>query len=517
MKIVSARQMREIDRQASEEFHIPSLILMENAGLRVVEAVETALKGVGQGKVVVLAGKGNNGGDGLVAARHLLNAGTMVDTFLVGEPAELTPDTATNYRILSKLTGRIFPLTREEHLENLAAALLTCDLVVDAIYGIGFHGEMPPLEARVVGLVNRTGKPVVAVDIPSGVEADTGKVHGEAIKATWTVTLALPKMAFFSQPGRSYAGTLTVADISIPSNLLEDSQLKDNLITEEMIRPLFTPRRADTHKGSYGHVLVVGGSIGLTGAVIMTSQAALKSGAGLVTAAIPSSLQPVVETRLVEVMTVPLAENVQKAISLEALPALENLLGAVSVCAVGPGMGRYDEASGIIRFILERAGVPVVIDADGLNALADDISILRNRQVPVILTPHPGEMARLTGLSVAEIQANRVENARRFAEEWGVTLVLKGHNTVVATPRGEAYINITGNPGMATAGSGDVLCGIMAGLLAQGSRPHLAAIAGVYVHGKAGDLARASKGERGLVALDLVDAVPDILKEFESI
>lgn len=517
MKIVTAGQMREIDRRASTDYFIPSLVLMENAGLRVVEAVDTALEGLENGRVLVLAGKGNNGGDGLVAARHLLNAGVEVDTFLMGDPAELTPDASTNYRILARMTERVFPLTEPDQLERLMSSMAECDVIVDSIYGIGFHGEMPSLETRVVDMVNRAGKPVVAVDIPSGVEADTGRVQGEAIRATWTVTLALPKAGLFLEPGRGYCGILTVGDISIPRNLLNDNRLQYNLITEDLVQALFPRRHRDTHKGSFGHVLVVGGSVGLTGAVIMSCQAALRSGAGLVTAAIPQSLQPVVETRLVEVMTAPLAENVQKAIALEALPALKNLLDTVSVCAVGPGMGRYNEASTIIRFVLEKAGVPVVIDADGLNALAEDIYVLKDRQVPVILTPHPGEMARLTGLSVAEIQSNRVEIARQFATEWGVTLVLKGYNTIVAAPNQQVYLNITGNPGMATAGSGDVLCGLIAGFLAQGLRPHLAALAGVYVHGKAGDMARQVKGERGLVAMDLVETIPDILKAFESI
>ncbi len=516
MKIVSAEEMRNLDRRASTEFHIPSIVLMENAGLGVVEAVKTALSGVERPRVVVVAGKGNNGGDGFVVSRHLINSGFEVDTFLLGEPSEFTPDAAVNFRILQKITDRVFSILSEEGLSRLHSALAEADLVVDAIYGIGFHGQMPPLESKVVKLVNCCAKPVVAVDIPSGVEADTGRVRKEAVRATWTVTMALPKKGFFLEPARSYTGLLTVADISIPRCLLESPEIKTNLVTEDRVAALFKPRVPDTHKGSYGHVLVVGGSAGLTGAVVMAAQAALRSGAGLVTAAVPQSLQPAVESRLVEVMSFPLAETPLKTISLEALPALENLLDRVSVCVVGPGMGRYQEASAVVKFILEKAGVPVIIDADGLNAVAEDINALQDRQVPVILTPHPGEMSRLTGLGINEIQSDRMEVARRYASQWGVTLVLKGHNTVIAAPDGEVYVNVTGNPGMATGGTGDVLSGVIAAFVAQGLRAHMAAVCGVYVHGKAGDEAKKEKGERGLAAMDIVQAIPAVLKDFES-
>ncbi|NSW84187.1 MAG: NAD(P)H-hydrate dehydratase [Syntrophothermus sp.] len=516
MKIVSAQEMRDLDRRASSEFHIPSIVLMENAGLRVVEAVQTALAGIKLPRVVVIAGKGNNGGDGFVVSRHLINSGFHVDTFLLGRPSELTPDAELNFRILQNISGRVFVVSDTGELQGLLAPLSGCDLVVDAIYGIGFHGEMPSPESEVVKMVNQSGKPVVAVDIPSGVEADTGKVRGEAIRATWTVTMALPKKAFFLEPGRSYTGMLTVGDISIPRCLLEAPDIKTNLVTEDWVAPWFLPRPAETHKGSFGHVLVVGGSVGLTGAVVMAAEAALRSGAGLVTAAVPQSLQPAIESRLIEVMTTPLPETSLKTISLEALPALQSLLERTSVCVAGPGMGRYPEARAVIRFILETAGVPVVIDADGLNALAEDLGVLKDRQIPVILTPHPGEMSGLSGLSVADIQADRLEVARGFASEWGVTLVLKGHNTVIATPGGDVYVNVTGNPGMATAGSGDVLSGIIAGFMAQGLLPDQAAISGVYVHGKAGDEAKKEKGERGLNAMDIVHYIPAVLKAFES-
>ncbi len=515
MKLLNSREMREIDYQAINEYGIPSIVLMENAGIRTVEVVEDLLESRGGKNVIVLVGKGNNGGDGLVIARHLLNSGVNVETFLMAFPDEMTADSYTNYKVLSKLSSQIYQLSGPDDLDKLMLSLLSGDLVVDAIYGNGFKGCLSEFEARIVKMVNWSNLPVVAVDVPSGVEADTGKIYGEAIKATHTVTFALPKLGLIFEPGREYTGTLSVADISIPRVLLEDKKLKKNLINDDIIRPLIRPRPADSHKGSYGHVLVIGGSPGLTGAVIMSAYSALKTGAGLVTAALPESLLPVVESHLMEVMTAPLSENTQGYISLEALPAIENLLGIASVCVIGPGMSGYPEGNAVLRFILERSGIPLVIDADGLNALQGDTGILQGRQVPVVLTPHPGEMARLTGKSIEEIQLNRLDIATHYAQEWGVTLVLKGNKTVIADPSGNIYINITGNPGMATAGSGDVLCGMITGLIAQGLKAQDAAIAGVYFHGLAGDFSKEKRGERSIVAGDIIEAISDIISRFE--
>lgn len=516
MKIVSAEEMRGIDRRASQDFGVASLILMENAGIRVVEVAETFLESTPLRRVVIVAGKGNNGGDGLVVARHLLNSGAQVETFLLGNPEEMTPDTLVNYEILRKMEARLFPLQDEEGINRLFISTLSADLIIDALYGISFRGRLGEFDSRVVSILNQSQRPIIAVDIPSGVEADTGRVMGEAVRASWTVTLALPKLGLLMEPGSSYAGRVTVADISIPSKLLSERVLKTNLLTEDLVKGFFAPRPRVSYKGTYGHALVIGGSMGMTGAVMLSSASALAVGAGLVTAAVPESLLPIVESGLVEVMTTPLAETRQKAIALEALPAIENLLGTVSVCAIGPGMSRYPEAKAIVRFVLERSGVPVVIDADGLNALGEDMSVLGNRQVPIVLTPHPGEMSRLQGTAVGELQSRRMEAAREAASEWGVTVVLKGSRTIVAEPNGETYLNITGNPGMATAGSGDVLTGVITGLIAQGIRPNAAAGIGVYLHGKAGDLVKESRGERGLIAGDLVRALPEVIKGFEN-
>ncbi len=515
MKVVKAEQMRAIDKKAIKEYKIPSIVLMENAGLRTVEVIEEILTGVSGKSIIILVGKGNNGGDGLVIARHLINAGAAVDIFVWGKPGELTPDNLTNYEIVEKMQGNLFSLTDDDGLDKLMLSLLSADLIVDSIYGVGFTGKLNEFDSQVVKMVNWAKAPVIAVDIPSGVTANTGKVTGEAIQALHTVTFGLPKLGLILEAGKNYVGSLSVADISLPYNLLDDSNLKYNIITDHMVGSFLKPRLAESHKGTYGHVLVVGGSIGLTGAVVMTANAAVKTGAGLVTAAVPESLLPLVHNHLTEAMTSPLAETSQATIALEAKPALENLLGTVSVCAVGPGMARYPEALAIMDFIMERAGVPIIIDADGLNALRRDISILKDRQVPIVLTPHPGEMARLTKRSIAEVQGNRLDIALDFAQEWGVTVVLKGNNTVIATAGGQAYININGNPGMATGGSGDVLTGMIASLIAQGLNPVQASLTGVFLHGAAGDRAAGIKGQRSMIASDLINFLPDILREFE--
>ncbi|MGI6412850.1 MAG: NAD(P)H-hydrate dehydratase [Syntrophomonadaceae bacterium] len=515
MKILKAAEMKEIDQKASSEYGIPSLLLMENAGARVVEFIKQSIFDPVNRRIIIVAGKGNNGGDGLVVARHLLNLGAEPYVFLLAEEQELPPDARLNFKIFRKMSGKIYPLLAEEDLVELDRSLAKADLIIDAIYGIGFRGPLKSFEARIVSIVNASQKPVVAVDIPTGVEGDSGKVYGEAIRASYTVSFALPKLGLILA-GKEYTGEIKIVDISIPRSLLADPKLEHSLITGEMVKGLLPERPAQSHKGTFGHALVVGGSMGLSGAVMMTAQAALRCGAGLVTAAVPESLAPVVESRLLEVMTVPLAQTNQSAISLEALPAIGNLLGTSSVCAIGPGLSTYSEANAIVRFVLERSGIPVVVDADGLNALQGDVGILKNRQVPIVLTPHPGEMARLTGKSIDQIQANRIEIARNYAQDWQINLVLKGSNTVVATPAGEVYINNTGNPGMATAGSGDVLCGIITGLIAQGLKARDAALAGVYIHGLSGDRASKIKGQRGMIASDIIRFLPAILKSLEK-
>ncbi len=516
MKLLKAEQMKEIDRRASHEYLIPSIVLMENAGLRAMDTIVNILDDLIGCKIIILAGRGNNGGDGLVIARHLINAGAQVATFLLGVPEDLTPDAAANYQILQKMNGSIYPLRSTEDLEQLMLKMLAAEMIIDALYGIGFKGSLNPLESQVANLVNWSQARVLAIDIPSGVEADSGKVHGEAIKADYTVTFAAPKLGMIMEPGRDYVGTLTVADISIPQALLADEKYNISLLMESLIKHHFKPRRVESHKGSYGHAMVIGGSPGMSGAPLMASWAALRSGAGLVTVAVPEALLSIADAAVPEIMSRGLPQTDTGGISIAAGSVIEDLMEKATVACIGPGMSLYSEGKAVLIRVLEKAQIPLLIDADGLNALQGDLAILRDRQQPVVLTPHPGEMSRLTGLSVGEIQAQRLDISQHYASEWGVTLVLKGNNTVIASPSGQLCVNMNGNPGMATAGSGDVLGGIITGLIAQGLTVNDAALAGVYLHGRAGDQAALQTGQRALTATDIIHSLPTVLHDLEN-
>ena len=517
MKLVTAEEMQMIDNLATTEYKIPSLLLMENAGLQVARVVQDILPKTGSNcRILILAGKGNNGGDGLVAARHLLNAGLEVKVVLLARSREVQGDAGINLEILRQLGVAVLPLREEKDLNAVRVTLLSTDLIVDAIYGTGFRGKVPSLVGKLIRLVNSQARPVIAVDIPSGVEASTGMVASEAMRADYTVTFALPKVGTVLEPGHSLAGELKVVDISIPRALLEAQRLTRMVLDRQWCRSQMVKRPSESHKGDYGHVLVLGGSVGLTGAVCLTGEAALRTGAGLVTVGVPASLHMIMETKLTEVMSRPLPETANQTLAPEGLLSLEDLFSRVTVVAVGPGMSRYPEAREFIRELLKMVSVPIVIDADGLNALAEDPTILQGAQGSVILTPHPGEMARLLGISVEEVQADRLAVAHKAATQLKAVVVLKGAQSVVATPEGQLLINPTGNPGMATGGTGDVLTGIIAGLIAQGLAPATASALGVYIHGAAGDLARREKGMRGLIAGDLLQFLPVVLRDVEE-
>jgi NAD(P)H-hydrate epimerase len=517
MKLATSKEMQIIDNLASSEYKISSLILMENAGVQVTQTVKHFLgKNVGGRKVMILVGKGNNGGDGLVVARHLVNAGVEVKVFLLVRSEEIKGDARTNLEILRHLPVSIITVIENRDLNVVRLALLSADLIVDAIYGTGFKGEVPLLVAQVIRLVNNRERSVIAIDVPSGLEADTGRVHGEAIRATCTVTLALPKLGLVLEPGAGLVGDLIVADISIPKALIDSQNIKRTLLDGMWCLQHLVKRRPEEHKGNYGHVLVLGGSEGLTGAVVLAGEAALRTGAGLVTVGVPVSLNSIIENKLTEVMSFALPETANKTLDPNGLLILENLFKRVAVVAVGPGMSRYPEAPELVRELLKMVSVPVIIDADGLNAVAEDVSMLKAAQFPVVLTPHPGEMSKLMGVSIEEIQENRIAAAKKAATQWGVIVVLKGNRTIVATPDEQIYVNTTGNPGMATGGTGDVLTGIIAGLIAQGLEPVISANLGVYVHGVVGDRVREVKGMRGLIASDLIQQLPGVLRELEE-
>lgn len=517
MRLVTAQEMREIDRRAIEEYAIPSLVLMENAGRSVADAVERLLGGVKGKKVVILCGKGNNGGDGFVAARHLLQRGAVLRVFLACAPEEVRGDAQVNLTIWRRLEQECFQLTGSGSLQLLKLALMQADAVVDALYGTGFRGKATGQAEKAIEAVNAVGKPVVAVDLPSGLEADTGQVHGPCIRATVTVTFGLPKIGLVLEPGAQYCGKLVVADISLPRALTDGEGPGRYLLTPELVSSWLAPRPATAHKGNFGHVLVVGGSRGMIGAACLAAQAALRAGAGLVTLAVPRGLQDVAASKLTEAMTVGLPETPEGTLSREAFSAVMELLPRKSVLALGPGLSQHPETVGLVRELVRSVSCPLVLDADGLNAFAGMGSLLAERMAPLIVTPHPGEMGRLTGKSVAEIEADRPGHAEQYAREWRAVVVLKGARTVVASPEGYLGINTTGNPGMATGGSGDVLTGVIAAMVAQGLEPFRAAAAAVYLHGRAGDLAAGETGEMGLVAGDILRFLPVACREIEEV
>jgi NAD(P)H-hydrate epimerase len=515
MKVAKAAEMREIDRRAIDEFGLPGAALMESAGGEVARKVEEILGCASGKKICIFAGKGNNGGDGFVAARRLINKGAKVKVLLVEGKDAVTGDARLNLDVLYKTGSDVVELAGERDWDKAKFAAALADCLVDAIVGTGFRGEVDGHMAEIIKIINAADKPVVAVDIPSGIDANTGQVRGVAVKATHTVTFALPKPGLLFQPGAAYAGAVTVADIGIPSALLQAGDIKQNAVTAEYVRSILPQRQPWDHKGCSGRVLVVAGSQGLTGAAALTSAAAVRSGAGLVTLGVAASLNNIMENKLTEVMTKPLPETAWGSIGLQAVPYISQMAEGCDVLAVGPGLGQEDETAQAVREMVKSAGCPLVLDADAVNALAGYTDILLDLAALAVLTPHPGEMARITGLSAAKINADRLTSAQEAAAAWGAIVVLKGPATVVAFPDGEVFINTTGNAGMATGGTGDVLTGVIAAFIAQGLSSHDAAVAGVYIHGLAGDIA-ARQGMIGMTAGDVLQAIPAAIRSVQE-
>lgn len=510
MKVATATEMHQIDAAAAGEYEIPGAVLMENAGAVVAAAVKTLLTAGSGNRICVFCGKGNNGGDGFVAARYLLNHGFRVQICLLAEAASLSGDARRFFSVLQKMNADILAIVDTRDWDKAAVAISFADCLVDALLGTGLRGTPSDHMLTAIDLLNASGKPVIAVDIPSGVEADTGCVAKTAVKAMQTVTFGLPKPGLYLHPGAAHAGKLTVADIGIPADLLVDRAIKQNAAGAADILAMLPVRASDAHKGSCGRVGVIAGSPGMTGAAVLAATGALRSGAGLVTLGVAASLQPIVAVKLTEVMSCSWPESADGALGHQSVPYMEELAAKSDAILIGPGLGRSEETQTAVRQFIQAACRPLIIDADALVALAADINILRQTEALAVLTPHPGEMAMLTGLTVEEIGQDRLYVARQAAIDWASIVVLKGAGTVVAFPDGEVYLNSTGNPGMATGGSGDVLAGIIAGFIAQGMSSHDAAVAGVYVHGLAGDLA-ASGGMIGMTAGDLAAAVPAAL------
>ena len=509
MKIALANQMREIDRRAIEDFGISEIVLMENAGRKVAEAVCQALETVSKKSICILSGSGNNGGDALTAARYLSNLGARIKVFLIGNKNHRTESLNIQMKTLRAMGIELQVLETDRAWERLQVTLRFSDAIVDGVLGTGFVGQMRPAVLRLVRLINSTNKPVISVDIPSGVEADSGQVGESAVNATYTVTLGLPKFGHYICPGASYVGKLIVDDIGIPSQLLNDD-IHQTIIDDELAVTLLPARPKDAHKGSVGKILVIAGSRGMTGAATLASEAALKAGAGLVTLAVAESLNPIFEVKLTEVMTAPLSEVKAGLIGGDkAVSQLLNLTEKVDAVLIGCGLGREKETLEMVQKIVETVDKPLILDADALyayNGKLDSIKICK--QIP-ILTPHLGELAALLGITVEEARSNLIEIVRNAAKEYRAIFVAKCESTVVAYPNGEIFISALGNEGMATAGCGDVLAGTIAGLMKQ---TPFAPIAGVYLHGTAGDMAFTEKSD-GLIASDILNNLPVAMKK----
>jgi hydroxyethylthiazole kinase-like uncharacterized protein yjeF len=516
MLVVTAKEMRELDRLTIEKYGVPSLALMERAGEAIAEALLRRFGKEAKGGVLVVCGKGNNGGDGLVVARRLKNKSIPCEVVLLARQDELSPDAAKNLRAYLKVKGTVFEAGKNS-LALLGQRLKGKKLAVDAILGTGLKEEVRGVYAEAIGTINDSGLPVVAADVPSGLDSDSGRPLGAAIKADMTVALGYPKLGEVIHPGVSYVGELVVADIGIHPGAVEEVRPRAELLEEKDIGRLVPDREPDSHKGTYGHLLAVAGSRGKTGAAILACRAAMRAGAGLVTLAAARALNDIFAASLVEVMTEPLRDNTDEEIGTLTDHEWRRILEKKSAVLFGPGVGVNDSTRSALWWLLRNLDVPLVIDADGLNLLAGDIERLGGAKSPPVLTPHPGEMARLIGSDTAKVNSDRVGVARAFAERHRCYLVLKGARTVIAIPAGRVFVNPTGNAGMASGGMGDALAGILGGLLAQGFGVENALKLGVFVHGFAAGRVAAEKGQVGLIASDVIEALPESFKDLSAL
>ena len=512
--VTTAQEMRALDEATIEGLGLPGVVLMEHAGFGVLLHMEDYFGDLEDTNVLVVCGKGNNGGDGFVVARWAMARGARVEVVLLAQVDQLKGDASVNASVFSRLYPRHLHCVTQDTgvLEGL---LGWSEIVVDGVLGTGISSAARGLAARAIELINASKRPVVAIDIPSGLSADTGRIPGPAVDADLTVTFGLPKIAHYTFPAAELVGDLRVVDIGIPPRFVEKAGILTHVPEELDVFLLFPPRPLNVHKGRYGHLLGVAGSPGKTGAGVMVARAALRVGTGLVTMGVPASLNPVFESSLLEAMTLPLPDDHGYLVEAALDTVMTNLEGKTAL-AVGPGLGTNPSTVALVRALLAQTELPVVVDADGVNALVGALDVLKARKAPTVLTPHPGEMARLLGVTAREVQERRLETAREFAREYGVVLVLKGAGTVTALPDGRVYLNPTGNPGMASGGSGDVLTGIVGGLLAQGLEPGAAAWAGVFLHGLAGDRAAQEKSEVALLAGDMIEELSKIFKEWEE-
>ncbi len=503
-RVVTAQEMAAVDEFTIKTLDLPGRVLMENAGREAFAIIRAKWQLLAGKSAALFCGKGNNGGDGFVVARLLGEAGVACEIFLLGKPEDLRGDALANYQILEKLGHAVIALPLGGELPDLSQK----DFIIDAILGTGVRGALHGHFAEVVNHLNASRKPIVALDLPTGVDADSGAVEGPCIRAAITVTFGARKMGLQFSPGREYAGEVLVADIGFPELAYQNAAGPCYLLQGRSMGHWLPQRPPDAFKNRVGQILTIAGSRGFGGAARLAATAALRAGAGLVVLATPASLLASLEAASTEIIKLPLPEDERGGVAAGAFDALQERVSWANVIALGPGLGTSPAAAELAKQVLSHFEGTLVLDADGLNVLAGEFMTIRKSKCRVILTPHPGELKRLVANDPILVAGSPVEKARRIAEELGHILVLKGAPTIVALPTEEVLINSTGNAGMATGGSGDVLTGLIAGLAGQGLPPAMAAGLGVYVHGLSGDLARDQFGVWGMIAGDILNALP---------
>ena len=514
MKLVTAEQMRGLDNAAINRFNIPSLALMESAGRRTVEIMLDKYGDPQDKTVAIFVGPGNNGGDGLVIARHLAARMARPVVFLFVPSEKLKGDSLVNYSRIHEFPVKIVEVSDAASLHEAPAILAECWTVVDAIFGTGLTRDVSGIFSVAINLINKAPCPVVAVDIASGLNADSGRILDRCVQADITVTFGQAKIGQVIHPGLQYTGLLEVADIGIPEKAVAEADIRLELLDRDVGRWL-PPRIPQAHKGTYGHLLLMAGSTGKTGAALLCAMGSLRSGTGLVSLCVPYDLNHIFEASLWEAMTIPLQSAARGILSIEDYPVIQETLNNKQALAIGPGIGTAEETAELVVKLYKEVEIPILVDADGLNILASDVNLLKKSPGPRILTPHPGEMAQLTGQTSEQIQKNRIEITREFAGRYNVHVVLKGANTLVCDPAGNMAVNPTGNPGMACGGMGDVLSGIIAGFLAQGLTPWQACCLGVYSHGLAADRLATETGA-GFLASEVAHEFPYVLEDLKT-
>ena len=514
MRLTTASEMQEMDRQTIESCGIPGKVLMENAGCGAAAVLLQHFSDLKSRRIGIAAGRGNNGGDGFRVAELLVRNGFDTEVCLIGKKTDVSGDAATCMNDAEAGGMKVAEITDESDIDKLSEKLMFAGIIVDAMFGTGLKGEVTGLPAMIIDRVNSSEAEVIAVDIPSGVNASTGEESEHTVQADYTITFGCLKVGHVVMPGRLSCGDVNVVNIGFSPEVIDSvTPFANTLSTVEAAQHI--PCRAyNAHKGSTGRVFVIAGSVGMTGAAALVSRAAMLAGAGVVTVGCPRSLNDVLEIKLTEVMTFPLPEvRKKRCLSMRALGLLRKQVQKADVVAIGPGLGTYYETKELVRRFISEYNGRIVLDADGINAFEGDMESLRSAPCEIVITPHAGELAKLTGISIGDIIADPFKASQKASEATGKIVLLKGSPTVISDPSGTIWINSTGNEGMATAGMGDVLTGTISGLAAQELDLYYAAILGAYVHGLAGEIVSEKKGIHSVMAVDVLESLPDALLE----